>query len=107
MKLEVTGIETIEVSDPQGLCNTPTAPIQTLPSLPGIVPGVGWSQPIPSWHAPWTGDPLPSHKEKWGVGLGIPSADKWSDKWQVLSHAAPQLSPEQMQDAIEHGTMTP
>lgn len=94
MTLTVTGIEVIEVTDPQGLCqlgHLPRGyPVQPYPTQPNPTP------------TPWTGNPIPlpitatkwEHKmgyddpdyhEKWTRGLNVPDLDppkKWAKNWQ-------------------------
>lgn len=121
MTLVVTGVETIEITDPKGVCNPP-APVGSIgiggyppapPSQPyypqvPVVPMPG--QPYPS---PYTGDPLPnsshiwtklgSHAQvadnvKWGQGLPqTTEPQKWQKNWKA------KMSPEQMQEAFNHG----
>ena len=109
MKLNVQGIEEIEITDPAGLCNPP-APQPPMPSnpMPAILPGLP-SRPNPFSPQPMVptpfGDPrinpvVPRRDpgwtravhepEKWGVGgEAIQQAgeqvdpDKWQKNWQA------------------------
>ncbi len=101
MKLDVQGIEEIEITDPAGLCNPPAQqgiPIQQQPRaiLPktDIMPLGLWPTPqVPTPSRPVF--PLPG-EPKWGVGGSMiqqagqqvqpagPKADpeKWEKNWQ-------------------------
>ena len=107
MKLNVQGIEEIELTDPQGLCNPPVPQLPSGPGLPArpsnpIPPNQpGWptpSQPTPEIrgldpgppiYIRKLGDPL-EHPTKWGVGgEAIQRAgeqvdkEKWEKNWQA------------------------
>ncbi len=114
MKLDVTGVETIEITDPKGLCNPPAPLMGTigrrlnpLPPIQPYIPSVpSMPQPSPSYPSPFTGDTLAKswkHTQaddgvKWGVGLAQnTAAKKWADNWKSG------LSPEQQQEAFDHG----
>ena len=96
MKLHVTGVETIEVTDPQGISNQlvgpPSKPPQqegTRPmSPPPLAPKIGipsWQKKLtPKFQPGFTGDPpvtqLPSDSEKWTRGMtaaGREEKTKW------------------------------
>ena len=93
MRLTVTGIETIELTDPLDLCQKPAAAVGIQPNPPPIgipmppsprIPRGPWVTPIPNIGDPvnpiplptidWTHRPdyrtaEPSEPEKWGRGL--------------------------------------
>lgn len=119
MKLNVSGIETIELTDPKGLCNQPVPqggqPV--IPAMPSNPPpwqpaGAPWPTPatIPAPQI-WTGDPPlkhtiwsktlpqttirrvdPDHDEKWGLGLPQTPAEpqKWEKNWQAKMSQSPE-----------------
>ena len=88
MKLNVSGIETIEVTDPKGLCNQPVPQVgQPAPWQPAPTPyapqpaGAPWITPMP-----YTGAPLPLHTEIWSKTLPrsvVPRFDPdYNEKWE-------------------------
>ncbi len=100
MNLEVTGVETIEITDPRRLCqpqpqvgsigvqiggNPVNIPVNPSPSMPSFPPTGFPAQP----------NILPS---KWYRGLP-PASDpkKWQQGWQS------KMSPDEQQAAFEHG----
>ena len=106
MKLDVTGVETIELTDPRGFCNPPVLPQQGFP-MPIIplpftptplhpVPGISTVVPsIWSRNPPSTSE---EYLEKWGKGLTRQTEPhKWEKGWQS------KLSPDQEKDALDHG----
>jgi len=108
MKLNVQGIEEIEITDPAGLCNPPVpqqgmpavvpAPMPQLPTAPGMPvnpfspfsprpfrPGINPVGPPPNYTR--RNDPEPP--TKWGVGGEMiqqageqVDPDKWEKNWQ-------------------------
>ena len=109
MKLDVQGIEEIELTDPQGLCNPPVPLAPNPPVYGGLTPVVSPFQPqpqVPTPFGPGVGDVAMPHKPpiytrhvhdpndsfaraKWGIGgpmiqqAGNPEdADKWQKNWQ-------------------------
>lgn len=123
MKLNVSGIETIELTDPKGLCNQPVGgqpfPQTQIGNPPMPSPPQGGQPPatIPApqiWpQTPYTtGDPLkhtsiwskttshktvprfdPDHDEKWGLGLPQTPAPE-PQKWEKSWQAKMSRSPE-------------
>ena len=101
MKLNVQGIEEIEITDPAGLCNPPVPqrgqPVPQLPSPPiGIYPtpqiptpiSPFRPQPAPPIYTRKTGDPF-AGEPNWGVGGPMiqqagqqVDKDKWQKGWQ-------------------------
>ncbi|MBA7693410.1 hypothetical protein ES703_101992 [subsurface metagenome] len=109
MKLNVQGIEEIEITDPSGLCNPP---VPQLPSQPRGIPGIPPNLPsggnpftpqpmVPTPISPFrpqpgvaiytrkVGDPLEPHT-KWGVGGPMiqqageqVDPEKWEKNWQA------------------------
>lgn len=114
MTLDVTGVETIEITDPKGVCNPPApAGVIGVPGLPypqpsqpyiPSIPGLPLpSQPYPSpsglgnWSKAWR-HRLADDNVKWGVGLPEGTEPKkWAENWQSG------MSPEQQQEAFDHG----
>ena len=106
VKLVVQGIEEIELTDPQGLCNPPVPqlPSPISPQIP--TPFKPGPNPLPVIPSGWrTGDIVPEHKpyytkhvndpravgqvyathEKWGLGAPMiqqaGGPDKWEKNW--------------------------
>ncbi|GAH88433.1 unnamed protein product, partial [marine sediment metagenome] len=73
MKLDVQGIEEIEITDPAGLCNPPVPQLPSAPPLPGIP--ITPFQPAPQIPTPFGPSPLPGIPG-WGdvcVPHGLPN----------------------------------
>jgi len=93
MTVNVSGIETIELTDPKGLCNQHVIPVNPF----GSVLPPKQSHPIPV-RPPWR--PLRDHKDKWGRGIPTPltaEPTKWEKNWQSS------MSRGQMQEAYGYG----
>ena len=95
MTLTVTGIETIELTDPLDLCQKPVIPTP-MPSGPWVtptIPNIGDVNPIPLPRRPWDtkwehkmGKTIlhaPDYKEKWGRGLTAAVTAKHHSKGQA------------------------
>jgi hypothetical protein len=92
MKLKVTGIETIELTDPRGHCGVQN-PLQTVGGLGDVdIPAPTISSPtLPKGHPGWAkiytnhlSDRVMGDKEKWGMGLtGQTEPQKWEPNWQA------------------------
>jgi hypothetical protein len=121
MKVHVTGVETLEVTDPKGLCEK-QAPIGVMPATVGqqqvpIQPYYPTPVPTPT---PYTADPRlnypsiwtrtlgntavlrfdPDYNGKWGRGISqthTAEPKKWEKNWQA------KMSPAQEQEAFDHG----
>ncbi len=100
MKIEVTGIETIEVTDPKGFCmapasvSGPTPPQVAQPVIPNlpVIPWSIYSKTLPTVVTRQD----PDHDQKWGLGLpsGSPvDATKWEKSWQAKMSATQGQTP--------------
>lgn len=102
MKLEVTGVETVELTDPRGLCLGPIPQVGQ-PAIPGPnsilwptggIPATPQPQPMiptpfaPPWRTtPFTGDPLPRTTSIWTKNLPLRAVPEHpvthKEKWGV------------------------
>jgi len=111
MKLNVQGIEEIEITDPSGLCNpVPQPPGQPIPQLPSGRPNPGLPgmpfpsqpnpfQPQPMVPAPF-GDPsikpiVPSSPTPWTKAVYDPT--KWGIGGEAIRRAGEQVDPEKFE----------
>lgn len=99
MKLKVTGVETIELTDPRGHCGVQN-PLQTAGGIGDVdIPAPTMpSQTLPKDHPSWAKiytrnlglGPIrkaltpEENNEKWGLGLPEPpTPEKWEKNWQA------------------------
>jgi len=108
MKLVVQGIEAIELTDPQGLCNPlspqlpamvpgmPPAgyPFQPQPKIPAPRPGIPGDYGDPTIRPiPGTGDIVPEHRPSiYTTHLGDPT--KWVVGGEAIQRAGQQVDPD-------------
>ncbi len=111
MKLQVEGIEEIEITDPAGLCNPPADPLPPLsrqgnPIPPNLLPAVNPFPPQPQVPTPF-GDPfLPRIPGAGDVAMPhgppiftrqIHDPTKWGVGGEAIQRAGEQVDPEKRQ----------